>query len=426
MRSTRRLWTWLGLVCLASFAVLLWLGRDIYLAAPPIPNTVVSENGRVIFTGEQIRRGQQVWLASGGQQLGTVWGHGSYVAPDWSADWLHREALELRDAWARQQFGAPYEKLPVDQQGMLDARLKHEMRANRYDAANDRLTLSDTRGGGAASRLALRSVVRRRPVARHAARPVRDDGGRRAGRGRPHRARVVLLLVRVVGDDRSSRRNGHDVHEQLAARAARGQHADRRERHVVDRERDRPARRDRRDGLVSHRARRARCAARRADERPALQREADAVDARDEEVLLRRDRPAAHAGLHGRDHRALCGGRPQLLRHSARGRDAVGREPHDPYAVRGALDRDRLARDGPLYLAAAVRPRAEAAKTRRGRAVLGADLHRRRLDRHRLARLAQASRHELLVLDRQSGARLRAWAASGRSCSSSACCSGCS
>lgn len=60
MRSTRRLWTWLGLVCLASFAVLLWLGRDIYLAAPPIPNTVVSENGRVIFTGEQIRRGQQV------------------------------------------------------------------------------------------------------------------------------------------------------------------------------------------------------------------------------------------------------------------------------------------------------------------------------------------------------------------------------
>ncbi|OMY22346.1 hypothetical protein AQ839_15255 [Burkholderia pseudomallei] len=149
MRSTRRLWTWLGLVCLASFAVLLWLGRDIYLAAPPIPNTVVSENGRVIFTGEQIKRGQQVWLASGGQQLGTVWGHGSYVAPDWSADWLHREALELRDAWARQQFGAPYEKLPVDQQGMLDARLKREMRANRYDAANDRLTLSDTRAAAA-------------------------------------------------------------------------------------------------------------------------------------------------------------------------------------------------------------------------------------------------------------------------------------
>ena len=46
--------------------------------------------------GEQIQRGQQVWLAAGGQQQGSVWGHGAYVAPDWSADWLHREAIELQ------------------------------------------------------------------------------------------------------------------------------------------------------------------------------------------------------------------------------------------------------------------------------------------------------------------------------------------
>ena len=51
----------------------------------------------MLFTGEQIQRGQQAWLSAGGQQLGTVWGHGSYVAPDWSADWLHREATTLQD-----------------------------------------------------------------------------------------------------------------------------------------------------------------------------------------------------------------------------------------------------------------------------------------------------------------------------------------
>jgi nitric oxide reductase large subunit len=26
---------------------------------------------------------------------GSIWGHGGYLAPDWSADWLHREALSL-------------------------------------------------------------------------------------------------------------------------------------------------------------------------------------------------------------------------------------------------------------------------------------------------------------------------------------------
>jgi nitric oxide reductase subunit B len=145
MQSTRRLWRWLGLVCLLSFAALLWLGREIYLAAPPIPSAVVSESGQVLFTGDQVKRGQQVWLAAGGQQLGTVWGHGSYVAPDWSADWLHREALQLRENWARQQFNRPYAALPADDQGTLDARLKREMRANRYDAATGRITVSDAR-----------------------------------------------------------------------------------------------------------------------------------------------------------------------------------------------------------------------------------------------------------------------------------------
>jgi nitric oxide reductase subunit B len=145
MQSTHRLWKWLGLVCLLSFAALLWLGREIYLAAPPIPSAVVSETNHVLFTGEQIRRGQQVWLASGGQQLGTVWGHGSYVAPDWSADWLHREALQLRETWAQQQFGKPYRDLLADQQGMLDARLQREMRANRYDDATGRITLTEQR-----------------------------------------------------------------------------------------------------------------------------------------------------------------------------------------------------------------------------------------------------------------------------------------
>lgn len=145
MQSTSRLWKWLGLVCLLSFSALLYMGREIYLAAPPIPAAVVTENGATVFTGDQIKRGQQVWLSAGGQQLGTVWGHGSYVAPDWSADWLHREALQLRDIWAQRDFGKAYKDLPAEQQGELDARLKREMRANRYDPSTDHVTVTEQR-----------------------------------------------------------------------------------------------------------------------------------------------------------------------------------------------------------------------------------------------------------------------------------------
>jgi nitric oxide reductase subunit B len=145
MRSTRKLWGWLALMCALSFAVLLWMGKEIYQAKPPIPTQVVASDGQVIFSGPQIQQGQQAWLASGGQQVGTVWGHGSYIAPDWSADWLHREALALRENLAQQQFGRSFATLDLGQQGQISAWLKAEMRANRYDVSSGVLRVSKQR-----------------------------------------------------------------------------------------------------------------------------------------------------------------------------------------------------------------------------------------------------------------------------------------
>ncbi|MFA5912736.1 MAG: nitric-oxide reductase large subunit [Burkholderiales bacterium] len=145
MHATRKLWTWLGLICALSFAVLGWVGTEIYVAAPPIPQKIVSSQGEVLYTAEQIQRGQQAWLSAGGQQLGSVWGHGSYVAPDWSADWLHREALALRELWAQQEHGPAYAQLGAGAQADLNARLKTEMRRNGYDKQSDTITLSPQR-----------------------------------------------------------------------------------------------------------------------------------------------------------------------------------------------------------------------------------------------------------------------------------------
>src|SRR5690606_35899811 len=85
MSSTRKLWIWLAVLLTASFAVLLLVGRDISMKAPPMPEQVVTESGQTVFTRSDIQRGRQVWQSMGGMQLGSIWGHGGYVAPDWSA-----------------------------------------------------------------------------------------------------------------------------------------------------------------------------------------------------------------------------------------------------------------------------------------------------------------------------------------------------
>jgi len=135
----------LSLLLLSSFSVLLWMGGEIYRQAPPVPARFVSESGAVLYTRADIDTGREVWQSIGGMQLGSIWGHGAYVAPDWSADWLHREAVALREIWAQRDYARAYEQLGVGERAALDDRLRREMRSNRYDAATETVTLSEDR-----------------------------------------------------------------------------------------------------------------------------------------------------------------------------------------------------------------------------------------------------------------------------------------
>jgi nitric oxide reductase subunit B len=144
MKNTKMLWRWLGFIFVLSFGALGYLGWQIYLEAPPIPKSVVTTDGQVVYTGAQIQRGQQVWLAAGGQQQGSVWGHGAYLAPDWSADWLHREAVALKDLRAKSLAHDPQAMTP-EERGAVEASLRSEMRRNTYDAATGSVTVSQVR-----------------------------------------------------------------------------------------------------------------------------------------------------------------------------------------------------------------------------------------------------------------------------------------
>ena len=146
MTNTRTLWISLATLLVASFAVLLVMGGEIYRKAPPLPDRVVAEDGSLIYDGAEIQRGRQVWQSIGGMQLGSIWGHGGYVAPDWSADWLHREALAVLDLWAQREAQAEtYGDLPAEQRAALRGRLETRLRANTYDPATRTITLDADR-----------------------------------------------------------------------------------------------------------------------------------------------------------------------------------------------------------------------------------------------------------------------------------------
>lgn len=145
MSTTKRNWFILAATVLAAFTLLGFFGRQVYRQKPPIPDRVVAADGTLLMTRDSILDGQQVWQSTGGQQMGSVWGHGAYQAPDWSADWLHREALALLDGWALAEAETPYDGLDPEAQAGLRARLRHELRTNTYDPATGTLTVSADR-----------------------------------------------------------------------------------------------------------------------------------------------------------------------------------------------------------------------------------------------------------------------------------------
>ena len=124
MTYSRKLWLWLGAIFVISFAILGLIGREIYVQAPPVPEKVVTASGATIYTKDDIQSGREVWQSMGGMQMGSVWGHGGYVAPDWGADWLHREALALLDIWAKKEFGTDFSAIDLEDQAALKDRLK--------------------------------------------------------------------------------------------------------------------------------------------------------------------------------------------------------------------------------------------------------------------------------------------------------------
>ena len=145
MRQNKGLWISFCSVIVISFSVLAYYGREIYRQAPPIPEQVTTPSGQTLFTGQDIRDGQNVWQSTGGQELGSIWGHGAYVAPDWSADWLHREAVERLNMWAQTEDARAFDKLGNERKAALTARLTDEMRMNTYDATTAQVTVSDGR-----------------------------------------------------------------------------------------------------------------------------------------------------------------------------------------------------------------------------------------------------------------------------------------
>ncbi len=127
------------LVAIGGFAVLSFVTVRTYRDAPPIPGHVLDADGAPLFSGDDVLAGQDVFLQYALMEHGSLWGHGAYLGPDYSATYLHRTTEVTRDGLARARFGKDYAQLDAEQQYAVAEAVRVELKQNRYDAATDTL-----------------------------------------------------------------------------------------------------------------------------------------------------------------------------------------------------------------------------------------------------------------------------------------------
>ena len=117
-----------AIVMIFGFAVLGMLAYRTYTGEPPIPARVSDAAGHILFTKADILAGQGIFLSNGLMEYGSVFGHGAYLGPDFTADYLHRAALAVQESYGGESSDRAKSQTIAD------------FKTNRYDAATGTLT----------------------------------------------------------------------------------------------------------------------------------------------------------------------------------------------------------------------------------------------------------------------------------------------
>jgi nitric oxide reductase subunit B len=113
------------LTFVVGFAILGYLAYRVYAEHPPVPRTTVAPDGAVLYTADDVFAGQLVFEKYGLMEYGTIFGHGAYLGPDFTADYIERARGIMRGHYAARSTPD------------LDARIVEDFKTNRFDAARD-------------------------------------------------------------------------------------------------------------------------------------------------------------------------------------------------------------------------------------------------------------------------------------------------
>lgn len=139
----KKYWILLIVVLTGTFTILGFFGNEVYRQAPPLYEELANSKGELVYTKTDILDGQVIWQSIGGQQIGSIWGHGAYQAPDWTADWLHRELNFYQELYSQTQWNKNFIDTTDLEKMQIKSSMLNDYRRSKVESG--RVTLSELR-----------------------------------------------------------------------------------------------------------------------------------------------------------------------------------------------------------------------------------------------------------------------------------------
>ena len=141
MKSTNW-WKYLLAVLVVGASGVIFMGFSTYKDAPPKPD-YISPSGVEIVQRAAVERGQLVFQKYALMEYGSMFGDGAARGPDFTAEALHRVAVEMNDYYGKQIADGNLETLSQIEKDGISVRVKRELKANRYDSERNIVVLTE-------------------------------------------------------------------------------------------------------------------------------------------------------------------------------------------------------------------------------------------------------------------------------------------
>ncbi|MBU9935341.1 MAG: cbb3-type cytochrome c oxidase subunit I [Ferruginibacter sp.] len=137
--NPRNWWLPLLVIFVISITGVTMIGIHTYTEAPPIPSYTSSKN-KVIFSDEEVLKGQAVFQQYALMEYGSMFGDGANRGPDYTAEALHYVSHYMNEYY--QSLVKADSSGDLMRKGVME-QVKAEIKSNQYDKAVNKVVLTD-------------------------------------------------------------------------------------------------------------------------------------------------------------------------------------------------------------------------------------------------------------------------------------------